>query len=346
MVLIKLKKIPWFLILVLLLKFGPNAYSQNYIEPFKRVADTRIRVIMDNDFGGDPDGLFQMAHHLLSPTVEIKAIIGSIQYPDGFYGYPGHASYSAQMARELLSVMDLDTVYQVYEGANVRLADTVTPQQTKAAKVIIKEAMREDSKPLYVVCGAGLTNIASAYLMEPKIADRLTLIWIGGTEYEGLAWPPPGGSKNWEYNTGIDINACRVIFNQSQIPIWQVPRNAYRQALFSYAELIYQVKDKGATGAYLVERLDDLMIRSNRSLGEAYALGDSPLVLLTALQSSWEVDPSSSKYVHRPAPTVDEKGLFHENDSGRIIRVYDHLDVRLMFGDLIAKLALYTDSKE
>jgi len=27
----------------------------------------RARVIIDNDFAGDPDGLFQLAHHVLSP---------------------------------------------------------------------------------------------------------------------------------------------------------------------------------------------------------------------------------------------------------------------------------------
>jgi hypothetical protein len=32
----------------------------------------RQRIIIDNDFGGDPDGLFQLAHHLASPSVEIS----------------------------------------------------------------------------------------------------------------------------------------------------------------------------------------------------------------------------------------------------------------------------------
>lgn len=37
----------------------------------------RQRVILDNDFSGDPDGLFQLAHHLASPSVEIPFVIGS-----------------------------------------------------------------------------------------------------------------------------------------------------------------------------------------------------------------------------------------------------------------------------
>jgi purine nucleosidase len=34
-------------------------------------------VIIDNDFSGDPDDLFALVHHVLSPSVEIPLIIGS-----------------------------------------------------------------------------------------------------------------------------------------------------------------------------------------------------------------------------------------------------------------------------
>ena len=35
----------------------------------------RPRVICDNDLGGDPDGLVQLAHHLLSPSVDLCAVL-------------------------------------------------------------------------------------------------------------------------------------------------------------------------------------------------------------------------------------------------------------------------------
>lgn len=331
-----------FFILLLGVINSNKGFAQSAI--YESVIESRARVIIDNDFGGDPDGLFQLAHHLLSPSVEIKGIIGSKHYSAGFYGYPGDAVYSSQMAEELLKVMGVNDAYTVYEGASNELPSTSTPIDSDAAKFIVKEAMSTTSdKPLYVVCGAGLTNIASAYLLNPEIADRLTLIWIGGTEYDDLAIPPPGATKEWEYNTGIDVKACQVVFNQSSIPVWQVPRNAYRQALSSYAELIYKLKDKGETGAYLVGRLEDLMKRSKKTLGEAYVLGDSPLVLLTALHSSWEQDPSSSQYVMKSIPKVNVDGTFEESTKGRKIRVYDDLDVRLMFEDFFAKIDLFSN---
>ena len=324
-----------------------NIFSHAQIDSnlFRKVIVTRTRVIIDNDFGGDPDGLFALAHHLLSPSVEIKAIIGSKQYDGGFYGYPGSATHASKMAKELLVAMKLEKKYNVLEGSNSGLKDTLTPAVSEGAKAIVYEAMKEDKGPLYIVCGAGLTNIASAFLMEPRIAKRIILVWIGGTEYEGLAIPPPGADKKWEYNTGIDVKAVQVIFNQSNIPIWQIPRNAYRQCLTSYAELKNKLKLAGKTGSYLLGRLEDLMKRADKKLGEAYVLGDSPLVLLTALQSSWEVDPSSSEYVLKECPRVNEKGVFETKGVGRKIRVYDYIDTRLMFEDFFAKLSLAGSKK-
>jgi len=328
-----------FLIGIILLQ-GYSVYAQNDSIYYSETVKPRIRVIIDNDFGGDPDGLFQLVHHILSPSVEIKGIIGSQHYKGGFYGSPGTATYACTQVNELLSAMRLSKKLPVYEGGASGLTDIKTPIVSDGAKAIVQEAMREDTKmPLYVVCGAGLTNIASAYLMEPRIAKKIILVWIGGSEYQGLAIPPPKGG-NLEYNLGIDIKACQVIFYVSDISIWQVPRDAYRQALYSYSELVYKIKTKGITGKFLVEKLEDLMRRSNRSLGEAYVLGDSPLVLLTALQTSWEADPASCRYEIKPAPVINDSGSYEETQAGRKIRVYTHLDTRLMLDDLVAKLAL------
>jgi inosine-uridine nucleoside N-ribohydrolase len=317
---------------------GLYVYSQNNSGDNKTI-DPRIRLIIDNDFGGDPDGLFQLTHHILSPSVEIKGIIGSRNYEGGFYGSPCTATYACTQVNELLRVMQLKGKFPVCEGGNFGLKDLKTPIVSEGAKAIVREAMREDTKmPLYVVCGAGLTNIASAYLMEPRIAEKIILVWIGGGEYDELTTPQ--AENNSEYNLGIDIKACQVIFNVSDISIWQVPRDTYRKALYSYSELVYKIKSNGVTGKFLVGKLEDLMNKAKGSLGEAYVLGDSPLVLLTALQASWSAEPSSSKYIVKSAPKVNNAGLYEETTGNRQIRVYTSLDTRLMFDDLVAKLAL------
>jgi purine nucleosidase len=323
-------------------KNNASLFADSLVKP-------RMRVIIDNDFGGDPDGLFQLVHHLLSPSVEIRGIIGSHLRPgDGFDPSKETATNAKKKIEEVLKIMNLPAAYAVYQGSNMPLENDSTAQPSDAAKAIVKEAMRDDTKlPLYVVCGAGLTDLASAYLLEPKIASRLTLIWIGGPEYPELATPPPGYTS-MEYNLGIDLKAGQVIFNKSVMPIWQIPRNAYRQVMMPYASMLTKVKSQGKIGEYLtanIERVMKMAIKYNFNVGEVYVIGDSPLVLLTALQSSFEPDPASSFYTLRLSPIINNQGLYEVNHKGRNIRVYTQLDNHLLFDDLYSKLSLFNQRK-
>lgn len=314
----------------------------------QQLVTPRARVIIDNDFSGDPDDLFQTAHHLLCPSVEIPLIVAShLSVGDPWDPSTTQASNATTKAKELLGVMGMADRVRLLTGSEVGIVDTRTPQRTAAVEAIVAEAMRDDKRPLYYAAGAGLTDLASAWLMEPRIADRLTLVWIGGLEHADLALPPPG-STGPEYNLRIDIPAGQVIFNQSSIPIWQVPRNVYRQMLFTHAEMETLVRPQGPLGAYLVDSIERVMRWTGEvgfNIGDTYALGDSPLVTLTALQSSFEADPSSSKYVVRPAPQLDAEGRYVANLGGRLIRVYTQIDTRLTFGDMVARLQLFARSR-
>ena len=340
MVSYRIKKSFIFFLLILFVGNYFSAYTQTNTGGF---ITPRMRVIMDNDFAGDPDGLFALTHLLLSPSVEVRAIIGSHLKPtDGFDRSKVQAENAANKAKDLVALINKQNKIPIIAGSNVALINENTPVKSDAVNFIIKEALRTDTKlPLYILCGAGLTEIASAYLTDPSIASRMTLIWIGGPEYKDLAYPPPNVG-NPEYNLAIDTAAARVIFNKSSIPVWQVPRNAYRQAIISYSEILLKIKPQGKVGAYLADVLQTLIekIQKYLNLGEVYILGDSPLVLLTALQSSFEADPSSSDYVTKHAPFINEKGDYEMNDNGRNIRVYTRLDIPLMFNDFFAKLEL------
>lgn len=301
----------------------------------------RQRVIVDNDFAGDPDGLVQLAHHLRSPSVDIRLIVGShLHVNEAWVKSDKQATASAAAARELLSIMRLTGTVPVIAGAETAMPAADAPAQpTAATTAIIAEAMRNDPLPLFYCAGAGLTDLAMALRIEPRIAGRLTLVWIGGPEYPALGLPVPGGPPG-EYNITIDVPAAQVVFNRSTVPIWQVPRNTYRRMLFSMAELA-QMKRAGVVPAWLAGRIEKVASEAAQfgvNTGETYVLGDSPLVTLTALQSAFEADPASSDYTMVPAPAVQADGTCRPDPNGRPIRVYTTIDTRLTFGDMVAKL--------
>ncbi|MBV8814486.1 MAG: nucleoside hydrolase [Verrucomicrobia bacterium] len=312
-----------------------------------RLIQSRMRVIIDNDFSGDPDDLFALVHHVLSPSIEIPLIIGShLSVGDEWDPSNMQATKAKARAEETLRIMGLEHFFKVVEGSNSGLDDRRTPKLSAAAEGIITEAMRDDVRPLYLVCGAGLTDLASAYLIKPEIAKRLIVIWIGGPEYPDLAPPPPDVGK-YEYNQRIDPLSAQVVFTDSDLQLWQVPRSSYRECLISYTEILTKVRPMGAIGSFLYDNIVNIYKWRNKSppgLGETYILGDQPLVTLTALQASFHPEPSSSTFVTRPAPTIDENGSYEDNPNGRQIRIYTHIDVRLTFDDFFEKLALFAKS--
>ncbi|MEU6249624.1 nucleoside hydrolase [Glycomyces sp. NPDC047010] len=303
----------------------------------------RARVIVDNDFAGDPDDLYHLVHQILSPNTEIRAVVGSRLRDGDVFDTSGRTAANAVLvARDVFARMGLDSTEVIHQGSNEALADRATPRPSAAVDAIVAEAMREDTDtPLFYLAGGGLTDLASAYLTEPRIAERLTVVWIGGLEHEGLADPPPNAMPI-EYNLLIDVTAGQVVFNDSDLDVWQVPRDVYRQCLVSDAELRLRVAAAGPLGRYLYDELATVVrgVTEHRGTapGESYALGDSPLVLLTALRSLFEAAPSSSRHTTIPTPSLQDDGTYLAVPGARPLRVYTWVDTRLMFEDFHLKL--------
>jgi len=309
----------------------------------------QARVILDNDYAGDPDGLFQLAHHVLCPSLAIPLIIGS-HLPGGFSS--GHdAQDAAARARELLALMRLDGQHRPIAGAETPIASRAAWKASAASAAIVREAMREDAgAPLLYAAGAGLTDLALAWLAEPRIGRRLRLIWIGGNTHPGLGNPvdqPGARPVEPEFNFSIDPVAAQVIFNESDIEIWQVPSDAYRQMLFSNAELA-ELGAGGPLGAWLKARVDAVPEMFAKIPGvplpaptETYVLGDSPLVTLSALLPPMQPDPSSSRYVAMPTPRLMADGSYAARADGRPMRVYTQIDAGLTFRDMLARFRAF-----
>ena len=323
--------------------------AQNANEPFE--AGKRYSVIIDNDFCGDPDGLFQLVPHVLSTSCDIKGIIGA--HHNGFSFFrdlqgKDDAEKSVNKVNEALELMGLKEQLKVVPGAPVKMTDPNKPVESEGARLIVEEALKATpEKPLYVCVGGPLTDIASAWLMNPEIGKNIILIWIGGQEYKEIGAIVPPGYSMPEYNLNLSIAAAQVVFNKSDMRIWQIPRDVYRQCMYSMTELEVKVRPYGKLGAYLYDSLANLMKQfgARGSMGETYILGDSPLVLMTALMSNFETDPASSHYQYVTIPTIADDGSYRYNHGGRQIRVYDRIDTRLMFADMEAKLQLFANKR-
>ncbi len=313
------------------------------VVPFAPALGARSRVLFINDLCGDPDGLFAAVHAILSPSINLRGIIGTATASP-----TESAQASAALASEMLQLTGHAGRVPVYQGSAKRLVAPANAERSAGAEAIINEAMRDDTKlPLYVCVGGGLTEVASALMIEPAIASKFTLIWIGGDPY------PAGGN---EYNFAIDPVAAQHVFNESQVPIWQISSAVYATCTVSDTEIQAYVAPHGRIGAWLYNKLVEQSAKMGQikfNIGETYTLGDSPLVLLTAL-TDWipsMIPPpfrfdrtGSSAYDEITAPRLLPGGAYEPRREGRKIRVYRNVDTRLMFGDFFAKLRVNAES--
>lgn len=319
-------------ILVLFLLIGTSVFAQER-------PDRRARIIVDNDLCGDPDGLVALAQQVLCNTVNLRGIVGA-HLNAGPMVSGNQADASVQKAQELLTVMGLSGRFTIVPGAAVPMSDSGKPIDSEGAQLIIREARAcTPEQPLYLLMGGPLTDAASALLLAPDIAPNIILVWIGGQEYPFGHPQPWTGISEVEYNLNLSIPSARYIFNDSPVRLWQIPRDAYRQCLYSFASWDRHIAPLGALGKYL----DDAVCRW-RDLGigqEVYALGDSPLVLLSSMQTFFERDTASSDFVETAAPHITESGSYDFSRPGRIVRVYTRIDTALMFKDMEDRLALH-----
>lgn len=298
---------------------------------FKVAAQKQVRVIMDSDAKNEADDQFALVQGLLSPKLDHVGMIAA------HYGTGRHHDSMERSYREMEVILDKMGMKKkglIYRGADRPLPDPKTPVESEGARLIIKEALKEDNRPLYVCFMGPLTDMASAYLMEPAIASRVIVIWIGGGAY------PEGGP---EFNLGNDIHAANVVFG-SDMQVWQVPKNVYEMMPVSFAELEYHVYPQGEIGRYLFEQLLEVAdqpssLKSAFRTGETWVLGDSPSIGLILYEHRFEFD-----WVQAPLITQDMQ--YVQTGRFRPIRVYKRVDPRLILEDFYCKLKLFAQRQE
>lgn len=297
---------------------------------FKVPEKKRVRVIVHTDCKNEADDQFALAHHLMTPKFDVRGIVaGHFAHDTRRYGDGGTAQASYDEIQLVLDLMDLSGTVPVCLGSAYAMPDEKTPLPSPGAEMIIEEAMREDDRPLYVVFQGAITDLACAYLIEPRIANRLTAIWIGGG-----VWPVGG----FEFNLWQDIHAANVVF-MSDIPLWQVPMDVYKQMAVTLTELQVRCAPYGKIGKYLFEQ----MVQFNDALGdvaqwphgESWGLGDQATVTLLLEENQ------RCNFEWRPAPRFSPEMFYLHGQNARPVRVYHTLDSRMTMEDFYAKLMLF-----
>lgn len=285
-----------------------------------------IDVVIDTDTFNEIDDQFAICYALKRPDrLNVKALYAapflnqhSVSPEDGMVK-------SAAEIHKLLGLLGMER--PVFEGSRQFMADEASPVDSPAARDLCARAMGyTPENPLYVVCLGAITNVAGALLMQPEIADRIVIIWLGG---HALEW-----EDNYEFNLRQDIPAARVVYG-SGAPLVMLPAQQVVSALATTGpELNHWLRGKNALCDYLVQHTVDE--------AESYAKGRAwSRVIWDVSAVSWLLNDDQcfmrSRLMPTPLPGYDHKWHFPEETP--LCRYVYYVDRDSIFTDLFTRLA-------
>ena len=188
------------------------------IEEFKSLifSDGVKNVILDTDAYNEIDDQFCIAYMIKRPD---KINLLSINAAPFFNANSnGPEDGMEKSYDEILKLQELmGSQVPTYRGSRAFLKDRNTAEESDACENIISTVTKSDERVIIVAIGA-ITNVASALIKCPEIADRAGVIWLGGHGHHLPSYP----GRGVEFNLRGDVFAAQVVFN-SGIPLLQVP---------------------------------------------------------------------------------------------------------------------------
>lgn len=217
----------------------------------------RVRVIIDTDTANEIDDQFALAWAALAvERIELLAVLAepfSFAHRRGLIGRdlkdpspfnPPHEGMarSVDEARRILALTPGAAGVPVLRGSSGYLDAADRPQPSQAADHLVACALAQpDDQPLVVLAMGCVTNVASALLIEPRLVQRLVVVWTSG-------WPSHAPHVNQSFNLEQDVHAARVLLD-SGVPLVYLPGfQVGAQLRLSLPEVERWVKGQGALG--------------------------------------------------------------------------------------------------
>lgn len=258
----------------------------------------KIRVIIDTDAACEIDDQYAIALALMSPErFEIEGLIAA-HYGDA--GGPTGVDKSLRVVQRLLGMAGLTGRIPVKRGSGP-LQYSQVPVESEGVDFIIQRALAPGEKqPLWIISLGACTDVASAYLKRPEIADRVNVLWHGRTR-----WP----DKAWNFNVYNDLKAARILF-RSKLPLVLFDTGTYLRCPME--ESRKKLRPSGKLGRYLHDFR--LTKPHYQSPGKGfYDLGDVAALL----------DPSLVYQEIVKVPGINWDMMYDRSQSnGRMIRIY------------------------
>lgn len=277
------------------------------------------RVVLDTDTYNEVDDQFALAHLMLAPEkVNVEAVYAAPFHNERSNGPEDGMERSYEEIQRVLELLSRRPSAGVFKGSRSYMSAADVPVESPAAADLIDRAMEGDG-PLIVCAIGAITNVASALVMEPRIAERIQIVWLGGHAHH---W-----SDTREFNLRQDPHASRIVLS-GKVPMVQIPCMGVASHMQT---TVYELDALLAPFSRLGEYLASIVRSYTKNVeGWSKRLWD-----LSA--SAYVLDQRPFKVVRTSAPLITDDLCYRQTSGGPCIDVVSELDRDAIFRDFFAR---------
>ena len=305
---------------------GPDAAAlRKMLEP----PTGKVPVVIDTDTYNEIDDQYAVAYGIMSPDrMDVEAIYAAPFVNDRSKSAGEGMEKSYQEILRILKFLGRSSDGLAFRGSDRFFGAPGKPVDSPAARDLIKRAMQPRPTPLYVLALGCPANVASAILLEPKIKERIVVVWLGGTTHQ---WPSAR-----EFNLNQDLHADRVLFD-SGVPLVQIPtKNVSEHLRTTVPELQRQLKGRSRLGDYLFDQFVEYEKAHTQGKGPNYPYSK---VIWDISVIAWIIEPKWVPSELGASPLLTDDFRWKQEPGRHQIRVATNLLRDPIFYDLFEKLA-------
>ena len=288
-------------------------------EIYNYVRNKKINVILDTDTYNECDDQFALSYLIKNQAkFNIEAITVSpySHRPIGVSVSEGQ-ELSYREILKICSWLNFDVINKVFKGATDYIQNGYS-ENNDAVNKIIEIALKNNKT--YILGIGAITNIALAIKKEPKIIDKIEIIWLGGNELNY--------KDNLEYNFKQDIEAVKIVLN-SKVKLIILPcKNVISKLKIDINTLKKNIGNKSVLCDYLINRFYN---DGYHGIQEERTIWDISVVAYL-INKSWYKEKIIS------CPNVNEDTSYRLTKGRHNITMITDVDSNKIYEDLFKKL--------
>ena len=278
----------------------------------------KINVILDTDTYNETDDQFALAYLLKSQDrFNIEAItIAPYQHDNDLLIEEGQEK-SYKEVLKICKWLNFNTENRVFKGSTDYVQNGYN-ESNEAVEKIIEISLKNEKT--YIMAIGAITNVALAIMKEPKIIDRIEIIWLGG--HSTLI------KDNLEFNFRQDVQAVRKVF-ESKVDLTIIPcKNVASNLMTTIYELEYHLKGKSELGDYLCKRFYN---DSKHGIQTRRVLWDISVIAYLINKDWFETSKIN-------CPNIKEDTSYETNTNNHLITMVNFLKSNKIYEDMFEKL--------